>query len=297
MHEADIELEGSGHRATLSRWGGSCRSLHIAGELVIDAGAGDERAQYRGAVLAPWPNRTSPTSWSLGEARGDLTPTPGLGDVALHGLVADCEWKVELRSPDAATLRTVVAPSRGYPFRLSVRAAYGLADGGLRADFEIRNESSVRAPVGVGWHPYFTTRAGMDDACLRMACARVLRPDPQGIPQSPVEDWATISEDEPLRLRGRRLDHSLELLEPASSTFIGLSEPGRDVTLTLGPGWRWLHVYTADTLPAPDTRGSVALEPATCPANALHTGEDLEWIGPGEAVALWVEVGVLRAET
>ena len=43
-----------------------------------------------------------------------------------------------------------------------------------------------------------------------------------------------------------------------------------------------MQVYTGDTLPEGQRRRSVAIEPMTCPPNALADGVDLAVLQPGE---------------
>jgi len=51
-----------------------------------------------------------------------------------------------------------------------------------------------------------------------------------------------------------------------------------------GPGYRWLQVFTGDTLGSAHRRRAVAIEPMTCPPNAFVTGTDLLTLDPGETV-------------
>ena len=52
-------------------------------------------------------------------------------------------------------------------------------------------------------------------------------------------------------------------------------------------------VYTADQVERPERRrAAVAIEPMTCPPDALRTGSDLIELGPGES---WRGVWGLRA--
>lgn len=44
-----------------------------------------------------------------------------------------------------------------------------------------------------------------------------------------------------------------------------------------------LMVFTGDTLARPARRRGIAIEPMSCPPNALVTGTDLVWLAPGEA--------------
>ena len=59
-------------------------------------------------------------------------------------------------------------------------------------------------------------------------------------------------------------------------------DEGRAVRVWLDPAFRYLMVYTGDTLePASRRRAGIAIEPMTCPPNAFRTGTDLIELEPG----------------
>jgi aldose 1-epimerase len=56
----------------------------------------------------------------------------------------------------------------------------------------------------------------------------------------------------------------------------------RAVRVWADPAFKYLMVYTGDTLqPAERRRAAIAIEPMTCPPNALRTGVDLIELEPG----------------
>ena len=57
--------------------------------------------------------------------------------------------------------------------------------------------------------------------------------------------------------------------------------PAGRVELAVDGAFHWLQVYTGDTLPPDERRRSVAVEPMTCPPNALADGADLVVLEPG----------------
>ena len=61
---------------------------------------------------------------------------------------------------------------------------------------------------------------------------------------------------------------------------------GHGVELWADPVFKWVQVYTADEFPG---RGrAVAIEPMTCPPDALNSGIDLIALPPGENwIAQW----------
>jgi aldose 1-epimerase len=55
------------------------------------------------------------------------------------------------------------------------------------------------------------------------------------------------------------------------------------VRVWVDAAFRYLMVYTGDTLePADRRRAGIAIEPMTCPPNALRTGVDLIELEPSE---------------
>jgi len=56
------------------------------------------------------------------------------------------------------------------------------------------------------------------------------------------------------------------------------------VSLWADEGYRWLQVFTGDSLGPDRRRKAVAIEPMTCPPNAFATGEDVLVLEPGQAV-------------
>ncbi len=56
---------------------------------------------------------------------------------------------------------------------------------------------------------------------------------------------------------------------------------GSGVEVWAEPDFRWVQVYTPADFPG---RGrAVAIEPMTCPPDALNSGTDLIWLKPGES--------------
>ncbi len=69
---------------------------------------------------------------------------------------------------------------------------------------------------------------------------------------------------------------------------------GRSVTVWMDEGYRYVQVFTGDTLPAKARRRSVAIEPMTCPPNAFVTGVDLIRLEPGQATTTTWGIEVSR---
>jgi len=79
--------------------------------------------------------------------------------------------------------------------------------------------------------------------------------------------------------------------EPDGTARATVDAPGSagGATLWADEGFPYLMVYTGDTLPELQRRRrAVAIEPMTCPPNALRTGKDVVDLQPGqEWTARW----------
>ena len=69
---------------------------------------------------------------------------------------------------------------------------------------------------------------------------------------------------------------------PTAWARVRVSGPAGSLELAVDGSWTWLQAYTGDTLPPGQRRRSVAVEPMTCPPNALADGADLVVLEPGE---------------
>jgi aldose 1-epimerase len=180
-------------------------------------------------------------------------------------------------------------PQPGYPFALDVRITYSLGEGGLRVHTYVTNVGAEAAPYGHGMHPYLlaSPNGRVDDWELTVPAATRLYVDERGLPtgDSPVEgtdvdfrDGRRIGDtvlDTPMTDLGREADGlaRVRLRDQAS---------GHGVHLWMDASYRWLQVFTGDTLPADVRRSSLAVEPMTCPPDALRTGTDLVVLEPGD---------------
>jgi aldose 1-epimerase len=182
-------------------------------------------------------------------------------------------------------------PQPGYPFALGIRLRYDLDAGGLTVTTSATNLGDRAAPYGCGAHPYLTVGTPLvDDAVLHLP-ARSRLPDDAAQGRSdglPVEATA-LDFGSPRRLRDLRLDHTFADLQRdadgRAEVVLSAPEAGRRVVLWVDGGYRYLQVFTGDTLARVDRRRQgLAVEPMSCPPEALRTGTDLLRLEPGASV-------------
>lgn len=276
-----VEIARGPARAVIAPRGAALRSFDVGGVPYVETYE-DEPPMGSGAVLVPWPNRTAGGRWTLdGEAQQLEITEPARGN-AIHGLVRHVEWAVVDRDEASVTLEAPVS-GPGWPVELRTAITYALGDDGLSVTHQVHNAGSARTPFGVGTHPY--PRAGAsetDETALSLAATTVLPLDPESsIPSGPAVPVAGDTDFRVARLlAGVRLDTPFGGCEPVDGLVRHvLRGPGGAVELWAEPDFKWVQVYTPDDYPG---RGrAVAVEPMTCPPDALNSGVDLLWLEPG----------------
>ncbi len=159
-----IRLSADGAEAVVTEVGGGLRTLRVAGrDLVAGFSPGRLRPVYRGAVLAPWPNRVGGGRYTWdGHAHQLPLTEPDRGN-ALHGLVAWSAWTPIRADGCSAVLATRIPPQQGYPFQLDLTVTYELDSTGLTWQLDAVNTGVQDAPYGASVHPYLMAGAGRVD--------------------------------------------------------------------------------------------------------------------------------------
>ena len=295
---APVSLEHGPYRAELAAVGATLRSLtHDGRDLVVPFAADVVRPLYRGALLAPWPNRIVDGAY---DEAGETLQLP-LNEVerghALHGLVGWAEWRVESSEPHRASLVTELAPSDGYPWRLALRATYELGDAGLTTTVEATNVGVGEAPYGVAPHPYLVAGEGrVDDWSLLLPAASYLEVTEERLVPTGVHG---VTEREGFDFREARpvgdlfVDHAFTEIDADAegrATVEVVARDGRGVAMSWAVSeLPWVQVHTGDRPELELDRLGLAVEPMTCPPDAFTSGVDLVRLAPGEShTASWM---------
>ena len=286
-----VELRHGEHRAVVVEGGGGLRTYTLDGRPILDGYPEEEMASGgRGQVLFPWPNRLAGGTWDdAGTARQLPLSEPSHGN-AIHGLVRWSAWDVRPAGSAGANARYTLMPQPGFPFRLAIEVDYRLSDRGLAVTTTVRNESAVPAPFGLGFHPYLSAGDGLvDDLTLTVPAETHLLLDASGIP-SGREPVARSSVDFRVaqRIGEAVIDDAFTAVQRGEGELAQVTVEGAvgQVELWTGPGYEYLQVFTGDTLAPAARRRGLAVEPMTCPPNALATGEGLIHLEPAASVEL-----------
>jgi aldose 1-epimerase len=287
---AQYDIAAGEYQATVTELGAGLRSLSLSGEHLTRTYDADELPPAgAGQLLAPWPNRIDHGKYSFGGRSYQLDLSEPAHSNAIHGLTRFATWSVVSRQADQVELGLHLLGRPGYPFCLDLSARYRLsAEAGLEVTVTARNVGSRPAPFGTGSHPYLVAGAGTVDSWqLQLPAARWQPADDRGIPAGRAEEVAGSQYD----FRERRSIGAISLDTAFTGLYSGadgrarvrLTGPDAEIALWAGAGYRWLQVFTGDTL-GPDTRRrALAIEPMTCPPNAFVSGTDLLTIEPGSS--------------
>ena len=266
-----VEIRHAGYRAVVTEAGAGLRVLEHDRIPLVDGYPADEMATGgRGQLLMPWPNRVDGGRYSFDGRDLQLALSEPEAGNAIHGLARWLSWTVAEQAEDRVRLTCRLMAQKGYPWTLELSADYALSPDGLTVTQAATNLGDSPAPYAQGAHPYLSVGRPVDECDLTLPT-----PPDQLAPASPFGS--------------RRLDDSFtDLARDADGTARCLlrdPDSGRAVELWLDERHRWLHVYTADKLPAGQARRGVALEPMTAPAGAFASGRDLERLDPGARFA------------
>ena len=133
------------YTAVVAARGAAVRTLQFRGrDLIVPFPAGGPNPDFRGVIVAPWPNRIPDGTYTFGGADYELPVNEPDRQCALHGFTPELEWRLESRTDSAVELSCAIGPVPGYPFALSITASYRLASGGLHTD---RHSSQCGAAV------------------------------------------------------------------------------------------------------------------------------------------------------
>ena len=282
------------YRATVTELGAGLRELLFGARPVIASYEPDELPPgAAGQLLAPWPNRIDAGRYVFGDREFQLALTEPAHANAIHGLTRWAAWTPVRHEASVVLLRTRPHGQQGYPFCLEVNVEYRLhSDRGLHVAITAINRGSDAAPYGTGSHPYLTVRMPLVDDCeLTLPAASWLPTDDRGIPSGrpSAVDGTPFDFRQPRMIGTTRLDHALTGLgrDRDGRAWAHLAASGDSearIGLWAGQGYRWLQVFTGDSLKPSRRRKAVAIEPMTCPPNAFVTGDDLLVLEPGETV-------------
>ncbi|SHI48512.1 aldose 1-epimerase [Actinomyces denticolens] len=295
-----IDLRAGDYAARIATAGATLVHLRRSDrDLVLPFDAASELPSgWQGKTLAPWPNRTVGAAYAYGGTGYLLPRNEPETDSALHGLVGWLDWQVVDAAEDSVALEVLLPASYAYPWSLELSSRWELdAEVGLTMTLTATCVGAARpstavvgapladgallpAPYGAAFHPYLLRGAGADDCTLTVPAAAVLTADERMVPSGLVDvagtDWDFRSGSP---MTGVSVDNAFTDLPEGTWQVRVEGEEGAVVLASDAP---WAQVYTDDGL----GRRAIAVEPMTCPPNALNSGDGLLTLAVGQSHTL-----------
>lgn len=296
--DTELTLAFGRQRAVVSPWGAALRRYFVVEpngtdtDLVWGYQGGGQKKGGQGDVLIPFPGRIAEGRYRFDGTAFQLERNDKEGPNAIHGFVRTLPWQIV--EADATHARFEIELDaetygpKGYPFSLAVQVAYAVDADGLLCSFEVRNSGNRPAPVGVGFHPYFTVGTSfIDQAEVCIPAAAYLEFNEQLAPTGRVIPVAGSEWDcRVMRpVGGRRFNHCYLRVERTQDGLAtaSLRNPGngRTIDVTMDQAFTAIVVYTGDAIPG-HARQALAIEPMTCATDAFNHPEwGLTALAPG----------------
>jgi aldose 1-epimerase len=276
-------IKRSHHVAVIDEIGGGLRSFQVDGVDVVDGyPEGARPPGGAGQVLAPWPNRIRDGRYDFEGRTHELVLTEPEHGNAIHGLMRRLPWSLVTRRDDCLSVACEVSEEPGYPFDVRVSTTWSLSDDGLHVEHEAESLGPGPAPFGLGVHPYLTVPGHpADELRLTVPADTVLYADERGLPKERTGvDGSEFDFRTERTIGSTVVDHAYTDLH--DDRTVRIAGGGTTLELWVSDAFPWVQVFTADTLPEPRYRRSVAVEPMTCPADAFNSGVNLIRLESGQ---------------
>jgi aldose 1-epimerase len=284
-----IAIAHGDQRAVITEVGATLRTFVKGGVSVIEGFAGDEVTSHaRGQVLFPWPNRIGDGEWTF----SGRIARPTIDDVehstASHGLVRWRPFRIEAVNQNRCVLTMMLHPTPDYPFLSEISVAYHLGSLGLTVTTTVTNRDEVPLPFGVGFHPYLAvTTPTIEGALLEIPARAYVAVNARQLPTGEILPLSGNPLDFSKRksLSGHELDVTYtELVRDDTGLATATLEDanGGEIDISVDRNFPYFQVYTGDHLEKGRRRTSVAIEPMTCPPDALRSGKDVVALEPGQ---------------
>lgn len=260
----------------------------------------DFSTTYKGAKLSPFPNMTQSGRYAFGGKTHQLPLNWPADGHAIHGFVADKPFAMtDQTAPANRAALTVSHEHTGhetgfpFPFRLTIR--YELtAETGLAVHTTVANTGSAPMPYGDGWHPYFRLANSVNDLHLRLLSDIIIEVDSTFIPTGNTMYLPDFLES--TLIGNRVIDTYFVLRTGAGRAVTELENRPTHTRLSVWqdtePGqYNYLQIYT------PPDRLVLAIEPMSCPPNALNSGQSLLHLNPNDEFSASFGVFITQTDT
>lgn len=268
------------YEASIASVGATVRQFtHMGRDLVVAFAAEEVRPSFRGATLAPWPNRIVDGRYTFGGTDYQVALSEPARSHALHGLASWLDFEPVDKGASHVTLAATIEPQSGYPWRIRVEAAFVLGEDGLTQHVTAMNLSAQDAPWGTSAHPYLVAGPGrVDDWMLEVPASQLLevtndRLIPTQVVPVDATDPKRFDFRETRAIGAVKIDHAYTGLLRDDSGIVTvrvLHPDGGGVAMSWDAACPWVQIHTADKATPELSRLGMAVEPMTCAPDAFN---------------------------
>jgi aldose 1-epimerase len=295
--DSELVLTSGEYGVVVSPMGGSLRRYFQKQDgaeidLVWGYSGAHNKKGAQGDVLIPFPGRIAYGRYSFNGRQFQLPCNDKEGPNAIHGFARSVIWSIQDTSQSHVTFEHVFEQqeyaARGYPFSLHVVLTYRVEGNTLTCEFVVRNVGAEDAPLGVGFHPYYTVGTAIDQTEIKVPAAHYLELADTLAPTGtllPV-DTTGFNVNEYRRIGAMRFNHCFVNLirDGKGICTVPLRNPdtGRTISISMDRSFTSFVLYTGDAIHhAP--RRALAVEPMTCASDAFNHPEwGLKRLEPAE---------------
>ncbi|MEK7689612.1 MAG: hypothetical protein AAB425_01180 [Bdellovibrionota bacterium] len=293
MTETEIILTAGSWSAIVSNFGASLRRFWSSPGrdwLWGYQGGTKHKLGGQGDILIPFPGRLRAGQYHFQGRPHQLTINDKEGPNAIHGFVRAKVWDTLGVTETEARFRTRIEGVAGYPFTIEAEVGYRLdSTGQLNTFFSLRNSGDGAAPVGAGFHPYFSPGAlPLDDWELVLPVREVIEFGPGILPTGrmlPISDQPILDFRKPRRIGATRFNHAFRGIDHQSPIGLRDQKTGSCVEIRMDSAFDFVVVYSGDAIsPTDQARRGLAIEPQTCGPDAFNLGPDfgVRILAPGQ---------------
>jgi aldose 1-epimerase len=271
------------HCALFPAFGGGITALGIGGRDIFRPSPLTvlEPFALSNFVLLPYANRIAGGRVSFAGVEAILPVNIAGENHPLHGVGFLATWTVEARTDSQIILLFDHAPSPAWPWAFRARQTVTLSDRGYHHAVEVTNTHDAPAPMGLGFHPYFTSAS---TARLTATMSGVWLADAQQLPTrhqaKPLRDWSNGAAVQTDSL----IDHCHTGWD--GNALIVWPDDNFGVTLSASANLDKLHIY------APPDEDFFCLEPVSHRPDAINgyapLDEGICLLSPGETLSAWM---------
>lgn len=275
--------------AAVSTFGASLRRYSGPRGSVWGYQGKENKKGGQGDVLIPFPGRIAGGKYSFEGQSYQLQKNDKDGPNAIHGFLRSVQWEVSEKTDTRARfVREIRADEfEGYPFRIRAQLTYTISESGLNCGFEVKNLGSTRAPVGIGFHPYFTVGTRIiDEAQLFFPAESLIEFQKNLLPTGRVVSVEGTDVDfrKSRTIGAVQINHCFTDLRYDASgiAHAELAYERGKISVWMDRSFPYVVLYTGDQIPGASRR-ALAIEPMTCATDAFNRPQwGLKTLSPDE---------------